>query len=62
VLAAVRHKVRTTADDDDARTLFVLVKPDDGRKIDGAVAAVLAHEAEKTMPASMALEPVFIIT
>jgi hypothetical protein len=50
VLAAVRKKVRTTADDDDQRTLFVLVKPDDGRKIDGSIAAVLAHEAEMTMP------------
>lgn len=50
VLAAVRKKVRTNADDDDERSLFVLVKPDDGRKIDGAIAAVLAYEAAMTMP------------
>jgi hypothetical protein len=50
VLAAVRKQVRTTADEDDGRSLFVFVKPDDGRHIDAAVAAVLAHEAAMTMP------------
>lgn len=50
ILAAQLKKVRTTSDDDDNRTLYVLVKPDDGRKIDGAIAAVLAYEAAMTMP------------
>jgi hypothetical protein len=50
VLAAVKKKVRTTADDNDNRTLYVFVKPDDGRKIDIAVAGVLAYEAAMTMP------------
>lgn len=50
VLAAVRKSVKANADEDDGRSLFVLVKPDDGRKIDGAVAAVLALEAAMTMP------------
>ena len=50
ILAAVKKKVNTTADDDDSRTLFVFVKPDDGRKIDGAIAAALAYEAAMTMP------------
>jgi hypothetical protein len=48
--AATLQKVRVNAPDDDNRTMFVFVKPDDGRKIDGAVAAVLAHEAAMTMP------------
>ena len=51
VLAAVRKRVKASADEDDKRALFVLVKPDDGRKIDGSIAAVLAHEAAMTMPA-----------
>lgn len=51
VLAATKKNVRTTADEDDKRSLFVFVKPDDGRKIDGAIAAVLAYEAAMTMPA-----------
>lgn len=50
VLAAVLEKVRTTADETDQRTMFVIVKPEDGRKIDLAVAAVLAYEAAMTMP------------
>lgn len=52
VLAASKKKVRTTADDNDDRTLFVFVKPDDGRKIDGAIAVTLAHEAAMTMPST----------
>ena len=50
VLAAALEKVRTTADEADQRTMYVIVKPEDGRKIDLAVAAVLAYEAAMTMP------------
>lgn len=50
VLAATLQKVRSRADSDDDRTRYVFVKPDDGRKIDLAIAAVLAHEAAMTMP------------
>jgi hypothetical protein len=47
--ACARKKVRLMDDDDDGRTKFVIVKADT-RKIDRAVAAVLAHEAAMTMP------------
>jgi hypothetical protein len=50
VLAAHKKKVRVNADEDDGRTMYVLVKGYDGRKIDAAVADVLAFEAEATMP------------
>jgi hypothetical protein len=49
VEAARLQKVRSTADDQDGRTRHVLVKGDDGRKIDGAIAAALALEAAMTM-------------
>lgn len=51
VEAAQLKKVKLAADESDQRTLYVLVKGEDGRKIDGAVAAVLAYEAAMTMPA-----------
>ena len=47
--ACARKKVRLNDADDDGRTRFVIVKADT-RKIDRAVAAVLAHEAAMTMP------------
>lgn len=50
VAAAHLKKVRSTADDSDQRTLYVLVKGQDGRKIDAAVADVLAYEAAMSMP------------
>ncbi|MDP8928663.1 MAG: hypothetical protein M3O70_08845 [Actinomycetota bacterium] len=50
VLNAHKRKARATAPDDDGRTLYVLVKGDDGGKIDAAVADVLALEAAMTMP------------
>jgi len=49
VLAAHLKKVRPTQTED-GRTLYVLAKGDDGRKIDAAVADVLAYEAAMTMP------------
>lgn len=49
VKAAHLRKTRASADDDDGRTLYVLIKGDDGQRIDGAVADVLAHEAAMTM-------------
>lgn len=55
--ACARKKVRLNDDDDDGRTKFVIVKADT-RKIDRAVAAVLAHEAALTMPeASKPVDP-----
>jgi hypothetical protein len=51
------EKVRSAADEADGRTMYVFVKPEDGRKIDLAVAAVLAYEAAMTMPAAVLVEP-----
>jgi hypothetical protein len=50
VKAAHLRKVNLGADEDDRRTRYVLVKGDDRRKIDGAIADVLAFEAAMTMP------------
>ena len=47
--ACARKKVRVNDDDEDGRTMFVIVKADT-RKIDRAVGAVLAFEAAMTMP------------
>lgn len=49
ILAAQKKKARAKDPDDDSRTLYVLQKPGDGRKIDGAVADVLAFQAAMTM-------------
>lgn len=54
--ACARKKVRLMDDDDDGRTKFVIVKADT-RKIDRAVAAVLAYEAAMTMPEAAAPKP-----
>lgn len=51
VRAAHLRKVRAQAADDDGRTRYVLVKGEDRRRIDAAVADVLAHEAALTMAA-----------
>jgi hypothetical protein len=51
VAAAHLQKVREKADVDDQRTMYVIVKGDDGRKIDFCIAAVLAFEAAMTMAA-----------
>lgn len=50
VLNAHLRKTRALAEDEDGRTMYRLVKGDDGGKIDGAVADVLALEAAMTMP------------
>lgn len=55
VLAAHKRKARAKDPDDDDRTLYVLVKGGDKRRIDGAVADVLAHEAAMTMAAPLEL-------
>jgi hypothetical protein len=49
VLAARLKKLRASADEADGRTRYVLVKGDDGRKIDAAIAAVLAFEGAAVM-------------
>jgi hypothetical protein len=51
VLSAQLRKVRITDDADDGRTHYVLVKGEDGKRIDAAVADVLAFQAAMTMPA-----------
>jgi hypothetical protein len=51
VLNAHKLKTKSTAPDDDSRTLFVLTKPEGGGKIDAAIADVLALEAAVKMPA-----------
>ena len=50
VKAAHKQKVRLSDATDDGRTLYVLVKGSDKRRIDGAVTDVLAFEAAMTMP------------
>lgn len=50
VLAASLKKTRAKDPEDDGRTMYVITKGDDGRKIDAAVAAILAFEAAMTMP------------
>lgn len=55
VTNAHKRKARANDPDDDSRTLYVLVKGDDGEKIDAAVSDVLALEAAESMPE---LEPV----
>jgi hypothetical protein len=50
ISAAYLKKVRLEDADDDGRTKYVLIRGDDNRQIDGAVADVLAFEAAMTMP------------
>ncbi len=61
VKAAHLRKVHLQADESDNRTKYVLVKGEDRRKIDGAIADVLAYQAAMTM--ALEAEPVkpFII-
>lgn len=56
VKAAHKRKARASAPDDDSRTLYTLTKGEDHRKIDAAVADVLAYQAAMTMSAP-ALQP-----
>jgi phage terminase large subunit-like protein len=50
VLAMAKAKAKARDPEGDGRTLYVFTKGDDGRKIDGGIAAVLALEAAMTMP------------
>jgi hypothetical protein len=50
VISAHLRKARVSDEDDDGRTRYVLIKGDEGRRIDAAVADVLAYEAAMTMP------------
>lgn len=59
VKAAHRQKVRLADQEDDGRTMYVLVKGSDKRRIDAAVTDVLAHEAAMTMPADSVQKPMF---
>lgn len=52
VTAMAKKKAHLRADETDGRTLYVFVKPDDGRKIDAGIGGVLALEAAMTMPES----------
>lgn len=62
VKAAHRQKVHLADQDDDGRTLYVLVKGADKRRIDGAITDVLAFTAEMTMPEAVVTGPYFIRT
>lgn len=57
VKAAALKKVHLSGDDTDGRTKYVIVKGEDRRKIDAAVADILAYEAAMTMPP----EPVQVV-
>jgi len=58
VEALHQRKARDQSPDDDGRTPLVPVKGDDRRKIDGALADILAYEAAMTMPpAPVAMVP-----
>jgi len=48
--AAHKQKVKAMAAEDDGRTLYLITKGPDGRKIDGCIADILAFEAACTMP------------
>ena len=60
--AAHLKKVHINAPDDDGRTRYVIVKGEDRRKIDGAMALLLAYEAAMTMPAPLEQPPIFVGT
>lgn len=55
VLSAHLRKARVADLEDDGRTRYVLIKGDEGRRIDAAVADVLAYEAAMTMPTEDAM-------
>lgn len=57
VKAAHLRKVQLNAAEDDGRTKYIVVKGEDRRKIDGAIADVLAYEAAMTMPPIENQEP-----
>jgi hypothetical protein len=50
VISSHLRKARISDLEDDGRTRYVLIKGDEGRRIDAAVADVLAYEAAMTMP------------
>ena len=52
IKAAHLKKVHLSAAEQDGRSQYVIVKGEDRRKIDGAVADILASEAAATMPES----------
>jgi len=60
VKSAHLEKVRDAADDTDGRTLYVLVKGEEKRRIDAAVADVLAYHAAMTMTPPPTTKPTFI--
>lgn len=50
VLAADKARISRDKNEDEARTLYILTKPDYKSKIDGAIADVLAYNASQVMP------------
>jgi hypothetical protein len=58
VKATHLRKVRIGDEETDGRTKYVLIKGDDGGRIDAAVADVLAYEAAMTMPEDPPIEDV----
>lgn len=61
VKAAHLRKVHLSADESDGRTRYVLVKGDDRRKIDGAIADVLAYQAAMTMEIPAEVPEPFVV-
>lgn len=61
VEALHQRKARNAAPDDDGRTPVVPVKGDDRRKIDGALADILAYEAALTMPPAPAIRQPMVV-
>lgn len=59
VLAAQKRKSRARDPEDDARTLYTLIKPADGRKIDACIAGVLAEAAKDAMSTTPEPAPFF---
>jgi phage terminase large subunit-like protein len=60
--AAHLKKVRVNAPEDDGRTRYVIDKGEDRRKIDGAMALLLAYEAAMTMPPPRVQPALFVST
>lgn len=60
IKAAHLKKVHLNAAEDDGRTRYVIVKGEDRRKIDGAMALLLSYEAAMTMPEYKPIRPRFI--
>ncbi len=62
IKASHLKKVRDGDQEDDGRTKYVVVKGEDRRKIDGAIADILAFNAAMTMPDAKSRKPRRMVT